>query len=156
VASRPIRPFWPRAAKQAEPAHQAAPSSPSSLHHRAGGTAASSSRAAAPWAPRCPSPMPWSDRNDCAPLNSVVCFYSDVNTPLFTTGNRRLHGRPLKPPAPPPPSGPIKGGGLHSTLTAHPPSPPLLSEVEHCHLRAPLPPPTCRRCPATKPPSEPG
>jgi hypothetical protein len=53
-------------------------------------------------------------RNEGAPLlNSVMCFYSAVNTPLFTTGNRRLHGRPLKPSAPPPPSGPIKGGGLH-------------------------------------------
>jgi hypothetical protein len=53
-------------------------------------------------------------------LNLVVCFYSAVNTPppLFTMGNRRLHGRPLKPPAPLPPSGPIKGGGLHPTLTA--------------------------------------
>jgi hypothetical protein len=53
-------------------------------------------------------------RNERAPLlNSVVCFYSAINTPLFTTGNRRLHGRPLKPSAPSPPSGPIKGGGLH-------------------------------------------
>jgi hypothetical protein len=40
---------------------------PSSLPHRAGGTASFSSSAAVPWVPRCPSPMPWSDPNGCPP-----------------------------------------------------------------------------------------
>jgi hypothetical protein len=45
-------------------------------------SAAASSHAAAPGAPRRPSPTPWSDRNEHTPLiNSVMCFYSDVNAP---------------------------------------------------------------------------
>jgi hypothetical protein len=47
---------------------------------------------------RCPSPAPWSDPNGGPLLNSAVCLYSVVNPPLFTMCNRRLHGRPLKPP----------------------------------------------------------
>jgi hypothetical protein len=73
--------FWPRAAKQAEPAPQAVPPFPSSLPHQAGGAEASSSRAAAPWAPRCPSPTPWSDPNGRPLLNSVACIYSVINPP---------------------------------------------------------------------------
>jgi hypothetical protein len=128
---------------------------PSSLPHRASGTAASSSRG-----PAAPLPRHGATPTDAPLLNSVACLYSVVNPPppLFTTCNQRLHGRPLKPPlVPPPPSEPYKmrrpSPGPRRT---HPHSPPLLSELVLHHIRAPLPPPICRRCPTVMPPNEPG
>jgi hypothetical protein len=158
VVSRPNRPFGHE--RQGRPSRptRPCPSFPF-LPHRAG-SAAASFRAAAPWVPRRPSPMPWSDPNGCPLLNSVTYLYSVINPPppLFTACNRRLHGRPLKPsPVPPPPSVPYKrrrpSPDPHRT---HPHSPPLLSELELHHLRAPLPPSICHRCPAITPPNEPG
>jgi hypothetical protein len=69
--------FWPRAAKQATPAHQVVPPpSPSSLPHRADGSAASSSHAIAPWVPHCITPAPWSGPSGRPHLNSTACLYS--------------------------------------------------------------------------------
>jgi hypothetical protein len=88
-SGQPTHPaFWPLEAKQAELAHQAVPPFPSSLPHRADDAEASSFRAATPWAPRCPSPMPWSNPNGRPFLNSVACLYSVVNPPssLCVTG----------------------------------------------------------------------
>jgi hypothetical protein len=57
VARRPIRSFWPRAARQAEPTHQAMPPFPF-LPHRAGSATTSSRTAAAPWTPPLLLPHP--------------------------------------------------------------------------------------------------
>jgi hypothetical protein len=160
VASHPIHPFWPRAAKQAEPAHQAmapfpflSPSSSRrhrclllSRRHAMGATLPLSHTMERPqWT------LPL--------LNSVACLYSVVNPPPpFTACNRCLHGQPLKlPPASPPPFGPYKRETPSPIpCRTRPHSPPLLFELELHHLQAPLPPPICRCCLAVTPPNEPG
>jgi hypothetical protein len=72
--------FWPRAARQAEPAHPTESSPlllPPSLYEPAVPLPPLT-----PWAPCRPSPAPWSDHNGRAPLlNLVMCLYSDINTP---------------------------------------------------------------------------
>jgi hypothetical protein len=109
MASQPIHPIGPERPSRPSQPTRPCPPSPSSLPHRASGATTSSSRAAVPWAPRCPSPKPWRDPNRRPLHNSVACLYSIINPPLFTTCNQRLHGQPLKSPsAPPPPSGPYK------------------------------------------------
>jgi hypothetical protein len=76
VASRPIRPFWPRAAKQAESAHQTAPPLPLPP------------TLTDPMAPPChgrraaPLPRHGATPTDTPPLfNSAACLYSIVNPP---------------------------------------------------------------------------
>jgi hypothetical protein len=88
VASRPIRPFGPEQPSRPSQPTRPRPPSPSSLPHRDGGSTASSSRAAAPWAPHCLSPAPWSDPNGCPLLNSAACLYLVANPPssLRVTG----------------------------------------------------------------------
>jgi hypothetical protein len=90
--------FWPRAAQQAELAHQALPPSLPPSITQAGCSAASSSCTTTPWPPRYPSPAPWSDPNGRPLHNSVACLYSIINPPPSSACNQRLHGQPLKPP----------------------------------------------------------
>jgi hypothetical protein len=86
VASRPIQPFWPRAAKQAEPAHQAMPPLP---------LPPSLTEPAAPLMPlrhghrAAPLPHHAATPTDAPLLNSVVCFYSVINPP---PSSRRVTG----------------------------------------------------------------
>jgi hypothetical protein len=82
VASRPIQPFWPRAAKQAEPADQAAPLPlPPSLTELAAPPPHHGCRVA-------PLPRHGATPTDAPLLNSVACLYSVVNPPssLHVTG----------------------------------------------------------------------
>jgi hypothetical protein len=74
-----------------------------------------------------PIPRHGKTPTDAPLLNSVACLYSVVNPP----------------------------SSLRSRRT-RPHSPPLLSELELHHLRAPLLPPICRRCLTVTPPNEPG
>jgi hypothetical protein len=104
VASRPIRPFGPeRPSRPSQPIgcppFPFLPPSPSRRRRRL-------------FLSRCcaaPLPRHGATPTDAPLLNSVACLYSVINLPQFTTCNRRLHGRPLKPPpVPPPPSDPYK------------------------------------------------